>query len=100
MVTFIGILEFSADRLQEQADSQMTDMENGEEPGLAQAIPNEDKLPSLHVLSHRRNYVLHSIEQLPLPKVSTSTISEHSQKIKEASEKVVSVLKMILDNDK
>ena len=78
----------------------MTDYENGEEEELALAVPNEDKLPQLHVITYRRNYIFKNIKQLPFCKVSNSLVKEHSIVIKEAKDKVVAVLKMILNNDK
>ena len=78
----------------------MTDYENGEEEELALAVPNEDKLPQLHVITYRRNYIFKNIKQLPFCKVSNSLVKEHSIVTKEAKDKVVAVLKMILNNDK
>ena len=45
----------------------MTDLEKGEEgeEELAHSVPNEDKLPHLHVITHRRNYIYKNIAQLP-----------------------------------
>jgi hypothetical protein len=48
--TFIGVLEFN----EVAQDSQMSDPEKEELPA---GVPNEDKLPKLHVITYRRNYV-------------------------------------------
>ena len=39
-------------------DSQMTDLEKEELPC---GVPNEEMLPKLHVITHRRNYVKNTI---------------------------------------
>jgi len=98
VVTFIGILEFSPPGPAQ--DSQMTEYDKEEEADLVHSVPNEDKLPRLHVIAHRRNHVMHSIKQLPKQSVTRSFIKEHAQEIKEAHEKVVAVLKLILGGDK
>ena len=75
----------------------MTDPEKEELPA---GVPNEDKLPRLHVITYRRNYVQNSIKQLPKLAVNASYIKEHSQQIKEARDKVIAVLKLIFGGDK
>ena len=99
-VTFIGILEYTKPpAVDPHGDSQMTDYAQ-EADDLPLGIPNEDKLPKLHVISYRRNHVLNSIKQLPKPEINKDYIKEHSQQIKEAHEKIIAVLKLILKNDK
>ena len=69
------------------------------EPGeLLNGIPNEDSLPHLHVLCHSRNYALDRLPQMP--KSALKDIKEHSQTLKEAKDKILAVLTLILDGDK
>lgn len=63
-------------------------------------VPNEDKLPQLHAITYRRNYIFNSIKELPKSKVTKDFIKEHSQTIKEAKDKLLAVLKMIFAGDK
>jgi len=95
-VTFIGILEYlPPPPVDPYGDSQMTEYDK-EEADLPCGVPNEEKLPKLHVITYRRNLVLNSIKQLPKTEVTKDYIKEHSQQIKEGHEKVIAVLRLIL----
>lgn len=99
LVTFIGVLEFSVPVHDPHQDSQMTEYDQ-EHADLPCGVPNEDKLPRLHVITHRRNLLHHNLSQLPKQSVATDYVQKHSQTIREAHEKFIAVIKLILGGDK
>lgn len=96
LVTVVGVLEFQ--QPDAQADSQMTDMQAGEE--LSKGPANAEAMPNIHVLGYASNYTLNSLPQLPKKQVSAETISKNSQRLNEASQKILAVLSILLKGDK
>jgi hypothetical protein len=80
MVTVVGILEIN--KPDPQDDSQMTDMEAGEE--LPRGVPNAEGMPHIHVLASSINYTLTHLPQLPISKANESFVKENSQRLNEA----------------
>jgi len=67
---------------------------------VASAVPNEDCLPHLHVVTYRKSYSLHNLKELPLRSISDSYISEHSEDLKGAYAKCVAFLRLFMGGDR
>ena len=79
------------------------DLENNfisEQQIMATAVPDEESLPHLHVMTYRKNYTLHNLRELPLRNITDSYISEHSEDIKSAYAKCVAFLRLFMGGDR
>ena len=94
-VSFIGILEFTKPTASE--DSQMTEV-NVED--FSSGIPLDSDLPHLHVLCHEKNYIMNRLVELPAKEVTETIISDQSQMLSEAKQKIIAVLTLIFGGDK
>jgi len=43
----------------------------------ATAVPNEDCLPHLHVVTYRKNYAINTLKQLPQSSISENYVTEN-----------------------
>lgn len=66
---------------------------------IATAVPNEDCLPHLHVITYRKNYALNTLATLPLKKISDSFISEQQEELSSAYAKSLAFMKLFLSRD-
>ena len=66
----------------------------------ATAVPNEECLPHLHVVTYRKNYPVNTLSQLPASKISENYVTEHQSQITSAYQKCMAFLKMFMSNDK
>ncbi len=66
----------------------------------ATAVPNEECLPHLHVVTYRKNYPVNTLSQLPASKISENYVAEHQSQIISAYQKCMAFLKMFMSNDK
>ena len=109
MVTVIGVLEYTEaqaeaqpQRYDQEGDSQMTEEENiiPAEQMLATAVPNEENLPHLHVITYRKNHAVNTLRELPLRKISENYITENQESLQGAYAKAVAFLKLFMNNDR
>jgi hypothetical protein len=66
---------------------------------IGTGVPNEAKLPHLHAITFRRDLALSNNHVLRKSDVSATTLVDHEIDILEAREKILAILKMILNND-
>lgn len=80
----------------------MTEEENviPAEQMMATAVPNEDCLPHLHVITYRKNHALNTLKELPLKKVTDDFINQNQESLQGAYAKAVAFLKLFMNNDR
>ena len=64
-----------------------------------QGIPNEQNLPHLHAISFRRNLTIDNNTVVPRSTLAETSISSLTEELKETREKILAVLKLILNGD-
>ena len=110
MVTVVGVLEYTEEQalaqprqFDQEGDSQMSHEEENIIPAeqmLSTAVPNEDCLPHLHVITYRKNHPLNTLRELPLRKISEEYVTQNQESLSGAYAKAVAFLKLFMNNDR
>ena len=103
-VTFIGVLEMQ--KSGHKGDEEMKDESAGAGSMYEDfvdiggtGIPNENQLPHLHAITFKQNSTIHNTQILRKSDVSSNSLTEHEVDISEARDKLIAILKLILNND-